>query len=137
MKKRTSIHRKYSQGSFTVEAVFVVPVVLFVIFFLLSVQIYMHQKVWFTAAAYEAAMSTDQESVKAERLLAEAPVSLGKPGCSVSVEKHKTEVVYTGEAFSLWVLDGWNYEITAKVERQDPVSHIRNMKSLKEVVKGE
>lgn len=128
---------KFSQGSLTVEAVFIIPVVLLVVFFLFSVQIFIHQQVWFTAAAYEAAMSTDQECQKAERLLFEAPISLGMPEANVSVEKNKTIVDYSGKAFSLWVFEGWNYEIKAKVERQDPVSHIRSVKSLQEVIKGD
>ncbi|MDD3279384.1 MAG: pilus assembly protein [Lachnospiraceae bacterium] len=119
------------RGSFTVEAVFVVPIVLFALFFLLSVQFYLHQRTWFTAAAYEAAMSSEQETEKAQRLLQENPITLGKAEYSADIGKKKIVITYRGQAFSAWILKAWDYEIQGRIERQQPVTHIRRLHVLK------
>lgn len=61
---------KMRKASITVEAVLVVPLVLMVIFLLLSLTFFVHARSWYTFAAYESTMLAASEgrlSVEKER----------------------------------------------------------------------
>ena len=66
---------KMRKASITVEAVLVVPLVLMVIFLLLSLTFFVHARSWYTFAAYESTMLAASEGLKKGMEV----VSEGKP----------------------------------------------------------
>lgn len=64
MNNKKSPSSKLEKASITVEACMVVPVVLFVVFTLLSLCFYVHNRAWYTAAVREIAVTAGTEAVK-------------------------------------------------------------------------
>lgn len=56
--------KKYRKGSFTVEAACVMSLILLVLFGILYLCFFVHNRAWLTAAAYEAALAGSMEGIK-------------------------------------------------------------------------
>jgi len=116
----------------SVEAVFVVPLVLFILFFLLSFSFFTHQKVWFTEAAYEAALSPDCEEEKAHLLLEEAPLGIGTPHVDVKKYDHHIQVTYRGNISGTSKIN-LNYQSSAETQILNPAEIIRKIRAGKQL----
>lgn len=125
--ERTGI-RQIFRGSMTVEAVFVVPLVLFIVFLMISYGFLEYQKVWFTAAACEAALTEGGEEEKAALRVREAVSGIGLPSYQVSVNKGNVEVAYHGTALTLMGSYSLEYQASGKVSRPNPVRYIRDIR---------
>lgn len=116
---------RWERGSFTVEATLLFGSILACIFLVISYGFFVHQKVYFTASAYEASMTEDGEETKAALLLKEAPLTMYLPEVKVSDSKTKTQVIYEGEIFSLFDSYSFTYKSKGAKKHIRPVEHIR------------
>jgi len=82
----SGIKGRLEKGSFTVEAAFIVPLSLVVIFALLSLCFHVHNQAWYTAAAGEAVISASTCAVR-------------KNGDYLSLLEEKLEIFKTGSGF--------------------------------------
>ena len=119
-----------SHGSLSVEAVFLIPLVLLIFFFILSFAFYMHQRIWFTAAAYEAVLTEGSEEFKAKLALTESVLTVDTPTAEVRCSPYHAQVTYRGTIFSLFGNYRLNYKAEAAIERPNPVRQIRFIRLL-------
>lgn len=124
------------KGSMAVEAVFVVPLVLAVVFLTLSYGFLEYQRTWFTAAAYEAVLTEGNEEQKADSRIREAAAGIGLPDSQASVEKDKAKVSYQGTALTLMGKYSLKYHAAGEVSRPDPVKYIRGVRLLGAALEG-
>ena len=59
--------KRMKKGSMTIEAALLMPLLLLVVMITLYLFFYVHNKVWLTAAAYEAALDGSMETATARR----------------------------------------------------------------------
>lgn len=122
----SSAKRHYcSHGSLSVEAVFLIPLILLSLFLILSFALYVHQRIWFTAAAYEAVLTEGSEESKARLALTEAVLTIDTPTVEVRCSPYHARVTYHGTIFSLFGNYRLNYKAEAAIERPNPVRQIR------------
>lgn len=135
--------RDCRQGSMTVEAAGLMGAVLLVIFAVLYGNFYIHNRVWLTAAAYEAAIIGSMEEIETDKGAYQAAYdrakALGDTGffglenLSVHVSTGDfTKVVYSGDMSSL--MGGFASRLSCEGSYRviDPVSFIRKMNIAKE-----
>lgn len=118
------------KASLSVEAVFITPLVLLVLFMLLFFSFYTHQRIWFTEAAYEAVLSPGNENEKAQLLLKETPLALSVPNVNVIMSQRQIQVTYECEVFPEKGPLNLNYKVSAKTEILKPVDYIRNLRNI-------
>lgn len=145
MKKRTE-ERKL-KGSFTVELACLVPVILFVIFGVLTLSFYTHHKVWLTAAAYEAAEKGAVQSMfdrelgiaTAGECAAERWESWfqGDDRYQVKEKENKLYVTYTGRISGVYGGFLWNLKVQGESLICCPVVFIRNCRNAEKILKGD
>lgn len=128
MKKK----HKFYRASMSVEAVFVVPLILFILFFLLSFSFFTHQKVWFTEAAYEAVLSPEYEEEKAYLLLDHSPLAIGVPDVDIQRYNHHIKVTYRGNIITLGNIK-LSYQSSAETQTTEPAAIIRKIRSTKQL----
>ncbi|MCH1981107.1 pilus assembly protein [Ruminococcus sp. OA3] len=142
------ISRRINNGSMTVEAAFIVPMVLMTVFLSMLLAFYVHNRAWYTAAVAEAVLTSAAESVrnenKGERALAEKMEErVQKQGfpirnLSVSTWAQDENVTATAEAAAGRTFGGggWRFKVkeTARIIR--PVNFIRKIQGLS-VLMGE
>ena len=58
--------KRIKKGSMTIEAALLMPLLLLVVMITLYLFFYVHNKVWLTAAAYEAALDGSMETARPE-----------------------------------------------------------------------
>lgn len=120
--------KKYNSGSLSVEAVFLSPLILTVLFLILSFCFLTHQRIWFTAAAYEAALTPSGELEKSKQLLNEAPLTSDLPKPFVTQTSNYIEVTYSGTVLTFLGNYKLNYKTIGKIELLHPTEHIRRMR---------
>ena len=137
-RKRVSMIRK--KGSFTVEAVFVVPVCLLVLFFILQVLFYVHHVSWSMAAAWECALTQLQEGQEQEtadsrwqniRWQQPLPVSEVR-----EMSKHaetQQQVTIEGTVASLYGFPAMKFQVIAKRDDRNPVKLLRKTRQVRTV----
>lgn len=118
----------YRMGSMSVEAVFVLPLILFTLFFILFFSFYTHQRIWFTEAANEAVLSPETEEEKAMYLLKNAPLAIYPPTVDMQRSKDRVQISYKGTAFSLMGHFNLYYKVQAETALLKPVDHIRKIR---------
>lgn len=139
------LKRRKIKGSFTVEAACVMPVILLVLFGLLYLCFFVHNRAWLTAAAYESALTGSMEGVKDNGAIYETASmrsqELGNAGffgaenlsTQTSTGK-RVRVTYSMETIS--VFGGFDWHLTAEgsslVVR--PVKTIRTVKAASDVI---
>lgn len=123
----------WKQASLTVEAACVVPAVLFLICMILTFGFYTHQKVWYTAAAWEAALTPGGERQKAEGMIGENPLGLDRPGCTAEAGEEWTRITYSGTGLTLWGKYRMTYQADVEKDNLNPVTHIRNIRMAAEI----
>lgn len=122
----SSAKRHYcSHGSLSVEAVFLMQLILLILFLIISFAFCIHQRIWFTAAAYEAVLTEGSEESKARLSLSEAVLTTDTPTVEVRCSPYHARVTYHGTIFSLFGNYRLNYKAEAAIERPNPVRQIR------------
>lgn len=131
----------------TVEAAFLMPVLLLAVMGVLYLFFWVHNRAWLTAAAYEAALSGSMEGIKAEGKVREEAEKksreLGNTGffgaenlmVQVSGEK-KVRVTYDLDTVSAFGGFSWHLKAEGKVSVVKPVTWIRKVKAAARLKEG-
>ena len=133
-------------ASITVEASLVVPLALIVIFLLISLDFYVHDKAYYTLCAFETVMTGNsygrmgQES--GERYAKEKLSSLLKahrmptevPQGQVKVTDEHTEAVFEGSVCQLWGHGIWKYHVSAEAKNIRPEERIRRIRMVENII---
>lgn len=138
---------KLKKGSFTVEAACVMPVILLAVIGILYLCFFVHNRVWLTAAAYEAALSGSMEGVKENGQVYETArmrsESLGNTGFfgaeNLSMQTNvgkNVQVTYDLDTISGFGNFSWHVRAEGKSAIVRPVEWIRKIKSAAEALKG-
>ncbi|MDY2936930.1 MAG: TadE/TadG family type IV pilus assembly protein [Fusicatenibacter sp.] len=136
------------QASITVEAVLVVPLVLMVIFLLLSLIFYIHERIWYTCTAYEAALRgvsmgrTDSDYGKEETSLrlGEREEAYPLPGREIQKEvtasEKKIEVEISGSVLPVTGNLPLEYQVAVSAARRNPTQIIRRIRNVKALLEA-
>ena len=117
--------KKNQNGSFTIEASFVVPIILMVFMASVYIIFYFHDKNILSGAAYETAVvGSERKSYKKEEL--EAYFRRRKKG-KLIVEVEKEEITVTCSAKKRRM----KINVSASVKQTEPETYIRNVRKIK------
>lgn len=141
--KNAGMEFKWGQGSLTIETALCMPIILLVWLGTVSVCLFVHNRAWLTAAAYEAAVTgswdyvweqgdvEERASGKLQLLLSQSlygprdiRTDIVKKGGTLMVSIEGRHNAYGGLM--------WNFHIEGSRKLYRPVSFIRKAKSLKE-----
>ena len=132
------------KGSLAVEAVLVVPVCLMVCFFLLQALFYLHHVSWYTAAAWECALTGVSDGGEGENALQrwqslkeQQPLPVGKLQADISSSGQNARVRIRGNMSLLAGIDAMEFDITVKRSTLAPASFLKRAKSLRTLAKGQ
>lgn len=149
------IRGRIGKGSVTVEASFIVPIIVIVTAALLTLTFYVHNRCWYTNAALESAMlgnarftggesgtvSVAQAGREAENRAGQRIADQTMPGTapvySVKCERYHTTVTFSGQEYSMFAefFNGLSMEET--VDRIWPVWQIRAAGNARRLLKKE
>lgn len=126
--KRRTDRAFWAAASLTVEAACIVPAALFLVFMILTFGFYTHQKVWYTAAAWESALTPGEEEEKAQRMILQNPLALDRPGCTAEAGRQGVRITYKGTAQTLMGAYRLSYQADVQKSSLKPVTYIRNLR---------
>lgn len=135
---------KMRKASITVEAVLVVPLVLMVIFLLLSLTFFVHARSWYTFAAYESTMLAASEGLSVEKGEAAAQSrmewwisQIPLPAEPVTVQtvcrEKEIQIKAEGNILPIWSRNAWEYSVLSESRRNNPVKTIRKIRAVKQI----
>ena len=132
------------KGSLTVEAVFVVPICLLVCFLLMQSLLYLHHVSWYTAAAWECALTGLQEGENTktaqerwQNLKDQQVLPIGRLQAKVTASGQSTCIRIKGEMSALAGLDVMDFEVSVKRSALQPASFLRKAKGIKSLTGSE
>lgn len=132
------------KGSLTVEAVFVVPICLLVCFLLMQSLLYLHHVSWYTAAAWECALTGLQEgegtATAQERwqsLKDQQVLPIGRLQAEVTASGQCTRIRIEGKMTALAGLDAMAFAVSVKRDGVRPSSFLRKAKVIKTLTGSE
>ena len=136
--------KRIKKGSMTIEAVLLMPLLLLVVMITLYLFFYVHNKVWLTAAAYEAALDGSMETARPEGKCRDKALKKGKElgntgfyeskNLKLQVsEGKKVQVTYDLDMFSVYGGFNSHLQVKGSVKVIKPVTWIRKVKGLSEV----
>lgn len=122
------------------EAVFVVPVCLMVVFFLLQTFFYLHHISWYTAAAWECALTQMQDGPQKEtvtqrwqKICQEQPFPIASVKESGQSKQQRVQVTIRGSQAAFMGLSALPFQIEAKRSWLSPADTLRRQKQLKQL----
>ena len=142
---RNALKVKMRKASITVEAVLVVPLVLMVIFLLLSLTFFVHARSWYTFAAYESTMLAASEgrlSVEKGEAAAQSRMEwwisqIPLPAEPVTVQtvcrEKEIQIKAEGNILPIWSRNAWEYSVLSESRRNNPVKTIRKIRAVKQI----
>lgn len=133
-------------ASITVEAALVVPIVLMVIFLMISLDFYVHDRAYYTLCAYETALTGNsfrriseeegernaKETISLLRNAHRMPTEL--PDGTVRMEEETTEAIFSGSVYRLWGTGSWEYQVRGSVRRIQPEETIRKIRMAEKIL---
>ena len=136
--------KRMKRGSMTIEAALLMPLLLLVVTITLYLFFYVHNKVWLTAAAYEAALDGSMETARPEGKSRDKALKKGKElgntgfyeskNLKLQVsEGKKVQVTYDLDMFSIYGGFNSHLQVKGSVKVIKPVTWIRKVKGLSEV----
>ena len=123
----------------TIEAALLMPLLLLVVMITLYLFFYVHNKVWLTAAAYEAALDGSMETARPEGKSRDKALKKGtgfyeSKNLKLQVsEGKKVQVTYDLDMFSVYGGFNSHLQVKGSVKVIKPVTWIRKVKGLSEV----
>ena len=129
----------------SVEGVLVVPLVLMVIFLLLSLTFFVHARSWYTFAAYESTMLAASEgrlSVEKGEAAAQSRMEwwisqIPLPAEPVTVQtvcrEKEIQIKAEGNILPIWSRNEWEYSVLSESRRNNPVKTIRKIRAVKQI----
>lgn len=143
MQTRVSILK---QGSMTVEAAFLIPMAVLLTGLLILYCFFEHDRVWYTAAACEAALVGTQRTergqeaekmagVRVQERIQAQPFPVSAPASEVVCEKKSSTVSFSssGETF---LVRCFPYRVRTTVKQCDPVGRVRTAWIAKKIMNG-
>ncbi|MDD5803721.1 TadE family protein [Blautia sp. HCP3S3_H10_1] len=138
--------RDVRQGSLTIEAALLMPVILLVLMVTLYLFFYMHNKAWLTAAAYEAVLDGSMEAARPDGKIGDKALKKGKELGNTGFfssknlklqasEGNKIQVIYNLDVFSVFGGINSHLQVQGNVKVIKPVSWIRKVKGATDVVR--
>lgn len=138
--------RRTMQGSLTVEAACVMPLILLVLMGLIYLSFFVHNRAWLTAAAYESAVSGSMEGIRKNgqiydtaRMRSEELGSMGFFGAeNLSTQTNvgkEVQVTYDMDTISSYGNFNWHLRTEGTSAIVNPVKHIRKLRAAAAVVK--
>lgn len=139
------MRKKMRRASITVEAVLVVPLVLMVIFLLLSLTFYVHARSWYTFAAYESTMLAASEgrlSVEKGEAAAKSrmewwstriPLPAERVTTHTACKEKEIQIKVEGNILPVWSRNSWEYSVLSERPRSSPVKTIRKIRAVKQI----
>ena len=138
------LKKRIKRGSMTIEAALLMPLLLLVVTITLYLFFYVHNKVWLTAAAYEAALDGSMETARPEGKSRDKALKKGKElgntgfyeskNLKLQVsEGKKVQVTYDLDMFSIYGGFNSHLQVQESVKVIKPVTWIRKVKGLSEV----
>lgn len=129
---------RIKKASITVEACVVMPIVIFVVFVLLSLILFVHERAWFTLAACETAVTGDtageeETAAKLMQLKKDYPLPAREQESSIEYVEKSVKVKVSGKVFPVTVQKEWDYTEEIEVLRNRPVEKIRKIRALRSV----
>lgn len=133
-------------GSITVEAAMVIPLALMVIFLLISLDFYVHDKSYYTLCALETALTgSSYGRMDPENGEAQAKEKLGAlmkshrmptevPRGNVNVTEDQTEASFEGAVYRLWGSGAWEYKVSGTVDTVNPKKRIRQIRMVQNII---
>ena len=139
--------KRIRKGSMTIETALLMPLLLLVIFGMLYLFFYVHNRTWLTAAAYEAALDGSMEAWVPEGMCSEKALQKGKKlgntgffgSKNLKIQAtagKKVRVIYDLDTISVYGGFKGHLQIKGEVKILKPVSWIRKVKGVSEVWKG-
>ena len=136
--------KRMKKGSMTIEAALLMPLLLLVVMITLYLFFYVHNKVWLTSAAYEAALDGSMETARPEGKSRDKALKKGKElgntgfyeskNLKLQVsEGKKVQVTYDLDMFSVYGGFNSHLQVKGSVKVIKPVTWIRKVKGLSEV----
>lgn len=130
--------RGKKKGSITVEAVFVVPLCLAVIFVLLEGGLYLHHQSWYREAAWECILAgAGDENAAAgvmshwKRLSVNQPFPIRRVEAKASEKDERLHMSLQGSVSGVWQAAGMDFKIQAQWEQIRPAEFVRQVHRLK------
>lgn len=144
--KKNKKERNIRQGSMTVEAAFLVPMAVCLSALLIFYCFYEHDRVWYTAAACEAALAgtkrteagADTESLarqRAQQRMEEQPFPVSDPSMWVSTEKRSCSVSYESSGETAFT-ECFPYKTKETIRQTDPVGWVRTAWIARTIMNG-
>lgn len=138
--------KRLKKASFTVETACVMPVILLTLFGLLYLFFFVHNRSWLTAASYEAALCGSMEGFQEDGAVydtaQERSRMLGNTGF-FGAENLRTSTSAGNTVLVTYDLDtlagfgmSWHLHVEGEVEVIKPVSWIRKVKPVSELLEG-
>ena len=146
-KSKQSSESDIKQGSFTVEAACIMPMVFLVVFGLLYLCFFVHNRAWLTAAAYESALVGSMEAVKENGQVYDAASArsreLGNVGFfgaeNLQVQTNtgkKVQVIYSLDTIASYGGFRWSQKVSGRSLIIRPVKRIRTIKAVSDLARN-
>ena len=142
---RNALKVKMRKASITVEAVLVVPLVLMVIFLLLSLTFFVHARSWYTFAAYESTMLAASEGrlsvekgeaaaqSRMEWWISQIPLPAEPVTVQTECREKEIQIKAEGNILPIWSRNAWEYSVLSESRRNNPVKTIRKIRAVKQI----
>ena len=129
--------KKWRKGSYTIESVFLIPVIVVLLLLLMTYDFFVHNKNWYLAAAYEAVLAgngrlkeiSDSAEKTAEEKAEERARQQVMPGSRPNIEVNSypqgMRVQYSGQKFPLFSDQWFEYVIDVQAEKVRPVKYLQ------------
>lgn len=139
------MRRKWEKGSLTVEAVFVVGIFLWMIFLILALLFFVHERAFYTACGCEMAQKESSREVwqkqesdtvkeEARELAQERRVPVESPQMDWKRDRKEIEVTYSGKVIPAVGRTAWVYESRGVSRIIRPTEEIRKLRLLQRVL---
>lgn len=131
--------KKFANGSVTVEASLIVPIVVLLTALLIVMTFYVHNRCWYRCAALETAIegnsrdsfesgNEEQRAVMhARRRISDQVMPGSEAECSVSVAPSASSVSFSGQKMPLFQSQFQSFSIREEVQRIQPESFLRKL----------
>lgn len=149
MRRERSKNKRFrGRGSFTVETALLMPLVLLVLFVTLYLCFFIFQRAWYTAAAYESAVSAGTYGVRnltEARHMADAKARerqgnggylSGRAESRVSVDGDGVKVTYQGRIAGAFIKGTWGFTGSGEAKMIRPVNFIRKIRKAERYAGG-
>ncbi len=135
---RSLVHQRgICRAVFTVEASFLLPMIMGIMLLLIVTMFFLHDRIWYRCAAYESALTGNAEAVpdkgsaeskaaqKANDRIEERVMPGSKATAQVHWNRLQTEVVYRGRLYEIFQNEIPELDLRVSIKRYKPETFVR------------